>query len=96
MPRGVCADHLTIVDPILQETGYYCPTTSVSSLDLRPAINDIPLMLKRTISILCGLLALTLFAGCVTEQLDSEGNVIKKKRADNPVRGETGAYYARN
>lgn len=38
----------------------------------------------------------TFFAGCVTEQLDSEGHVIRKRQADHEFHGEAGAYYGRS
>lgn len=41
------------------------------------------------------LMAITFFAGCVTEEVDSEG-VIRKRETNREIHGEAGAYYGRS
>ena len=42
------------------------------------------------------LLIATFFSGCVTEQLDSEGHVIRERQADHKLDGEMGASSNRS
>jgi hypothetical protein len=42
------------------------------------------------------LMIATFFSGCVTEQLDSEGRVIRDRQANHEFDGETGASNGRS
>jgi hypothetical protein len=42
------------------------------------------------------LMIATFFSGCVTEQLDSEGHVIRERQADHELDGEMGAASNRS
>jgi len=42
------------------------------------------------------LMIATFFSGCVTEQLDSEGHVIRERQANHEFDGQTGASSSRS
>ena len=53
-------------------------------------------LLRASAILVTALMVVTFFAGCVTEQLDSEGHVIRKRQADQEFQGEAGASRGRS
>jgi hypothetical protein len=52
--------------------------------------------LRASALVLLIVMAITFFAGCVTERIDSEGNVIRKPKADHQSPGQADASSGRN